>query len=64
MEEPINPSFKSQETRAKTIDKEYEYFVPIKQNFAKTFNRHSFDGMYERVEKTRRGNIKRGKDGN
>ena len=64
MEDPINPSFRSQATRAPTIDKEYEYFVPIKQNFAETFNRPSFDGTYERVEKTRHGNIKRGKDGN
>ena len=64
VEEPINPSFKSQATRATTIDKEYESFVPIKQNFAKPFNRPSFNGVYERVEKTRRDNIKRGKDGN
>ena len=64
VEEPINPSFRSQATRATTIDKEYESFVPIKQNFAETFNRPSFDGTYGRVEKTRRDNIKRGKDGN
>ena len=64
VEEPINPSFRIQATRAPTIDKEYESFVPIKQNFAETFNRPSFDGTYERVEKTRRGNIKSGRDGN
>ena len=64
MEEPINPLFRSQETRVPTIDKEYESFVPIKQNFAETFNQPSFDGTYERVEKTCCGNIKRGKDDN
>lgn len=73
MEEPINPSFKSQATRvlkrqatrAPTIDEEYDYFVPIKQNIADTFNRPSFDGMYERVEKTCCHNIGGGdKDGN
>ena len=64
VEEPINPSFGSQATHVPTIDKEYEYFVLIKKNFAKTFNRPSFDGKYKIVEKKRRGNIKRGKDGN
>ena len=64
VEEPINPSFRSQETRAPTIDKEYESFVLINHNFAETFNQPSFDGTYKRVEKKRRGNIKRGKDGN
>ena len=63
-EEPINPSFRSQATRNTKIDKEYEYFIPIKKNFSETFNRPSFDGMYGRVEKTHRGNTKRGKDGN
>ena len=28
----MNPSFKSQATRAPKIDREYEYFPPIKQN--------------------------------
>ena len=51
-------------TLAPTIDKEYESFVPIKQTFAETYNRTSFDETYERVEKTRRCNIKRSKDGN
>ena len=63
-EEPINPSFRSQATHDPTIDKEYESFVPINQNFSEKFNQHSFDGTYERLEKTRRGNIKRGKNGN
>ena len=61
MEDPINPSFKSQATHDPTIDKEYESFVPIKQNFVEVFNQPSFDGTYKRVENTRRGNIKRGK---
>ena len=63
-EEPVNPSFRSQAKSAPTIDKEYESFVPIKQNFAETFKQPLFDGTYDRVEKTRHGNIKRGKDGN
>ena len=46
------------------MDKEYESLVPIKQNFDETFNQTSFVGTYERVEKTRHGTIKRGKDGN
>ena len=64
VEEPINPSFRSQATRAPTIDKEYESFFPIKKTFSETFNRPSFDGTYKRVQKTCRGKIKRGKDGN
>ena len=64
MEDPINPSFRSQATRAPTIDKECESFVPIKKTFSGTFNQPSFDETYDRVEKTRHGNIKRVKDGN
>ena len=62
VEEPINPSFKSQATRAQMIDKEYESFVPIKQKFDETFNRTSFDKTYKRLEKTQCGKIKRCKD--
>ena len=64
VEELINPSFKSQATHAPTIDKEYDSVVPIKKKFAKKFNRPYFDGTYERVDNTHRGNIKRGKDSN
>ena len=64
VEETINPSFRSQATRAPRIHKEYESFVTIKQKFAIIFNRPLFDGTYKRVEKTRRGNIMRGKYGN
>ena len=39
VEQPVTPSFKSQTTRAPTIDKEYESFVSIK----KTLTRHSID---------------------
>ena len=46
------------------MDKEYESLIPIKQNIDETFNQTSFVGTYERVEKTRHGTIKRGKDGN
>ena len=63
-EEPINPSFRSQATRAPAIDNEYESFVPIKQNVSETFNQTLFDGTYKRVKKICRDNIKRGKDGN
>ena len=64
MEETTNPSCRSQATRDPKIDKEYEYFVPVKKNVIKTFNRPSFDEMYKRVEKTRCGNIKRDTFGN
>ena len=38
VDEPINPRFKIQAACDPTIDKEYESFVPINQNFSETFN--------------------------
>ena len=64
VEEPINPSFRSQVPRDPKIDKEYESFVPIKKNCPGAFNRPSFDGTYKRTEKKCRDNNRRGKDGN
>ena len=62
--EPSNPSFKSQTTRAPTVEKEDEDYISIKHSFGETWNRPPFEGKYEEFQRTRRGNIRRDREGN
>ena len=62
--EPSNPSFKSQTTRAPTVEKGDEDYIAIKHSFGETWNRPAFEGTYEEFQRTRPGNIRRDREGN
>ena len=62
VQEPANPTFKL--ARAPTVSEKEEKYVPQKYNFPQRFEVPSFEAVKKEFEFDRRGNIKKGSQGN